>query len=256
MRRVYSVPARLSSWNMQIYRAMTPANLPHKSQCVSACAVYPRHVHLDGLCGGGASRFLCRSRLARALSRRRGRRSFSRRFRCPSRHVGADGGEILNVALPMDSLPRSASGRLDDAGELLRLAADEAALLLLRKIRARDDGERDWPDLLAADLRRNPSLELRRWAHSHGLRGETLSRGFFALYGVTPARFRAEARARAAWQRIRSGEIPLAAIAAETGFSDQPHMTRAVLALTGRPPGAWRQLRSRRAKAARLACEA
>lgn len=241
---------------MQIYRAMTPANLPHKSQCVSACAVYPRHVHSTAYAA-----VVLRGSYVEAGSRGRFRVGegdvlFHGAFDAHRDTFGADGGEILNVALPMDSLPRSASGRLDDAGELLRLAADEAALLLLRKIRARDDGERDWPDLLAADLRRNPSLELRRWAHSHGLRGETLSRGFFALYGVTPARFRAEARARAAWQRIRSGEIPLAAIAAETGFSDQPHMTRAVLALTGRPPGAWRQLRSRRAKAARLACEA
>ena len=38
----------------------------------------------------------------------------------------------------------------------------------------------------------------------------------------------------------RNLEKPLAEIAAETGFADQPHMTRAITALTGAPPRAWR----------------
>ena len=235
---------------------MALANLPRKSQRVPANAIYPRHHHRQAYAA-----VVLRGAYVEAGSHgrfrvREGDVLFHGAFDAHRDMFGAEGGEILNVALPMDWLAHCASGRLDDADRLLRLAEPEVALLLMRAARPHDDRERDWPDLLADDLRRDPSLALRRWAREHGLRSETLSRGFFALYGVTPAGFRAEARARAAWQRIRGSDAALAAIAAETGFSDQPHMTRAVRALTGRSPGLWRQLRSRRAGPAVLACKA
>jgi AraC-like DNA-binding protein len=43
-----------------------------------------------------------------------------------------------------------------------------------------------------------------------------------------------------AWLAL-AGRRPLADIAAETGFADQPHMTRAITALTGVSPRAWRR---------------
>jgi AraC-like DNA-binding protein len=33
----------------------------------------------------------------------------------------------------------------------------------------------------------------------------------------------------------------LASIASECGFSDQPHLTRAIVDLTGKTPGRWRK---------------
>ncbi|WP_431869196.1 helix-turn-helix domain-containing protein [Allosphingosinicella sp.] len=81
------------------------------------------------------------------------------------------------------------------------------------------------------------------WAHSSGLRPETLSRGFRLAYGCTPASFRSAARARAAWREVRNTDRPLVDIAADRGFSDQAHMTRAIRHLTGRPAGAWRERR-------------
>jgi AraC-like DNA-binding protein len=40
---------------------------------------------------------------------------------------------------------------------------------------------------------------------------------------------------------IQESDTSLAAIAAECGFADQPHLTRAVASLTGCPPGFWRR---------------
>jgi transcriptional regulator GlxA family with amidase domain len=40
---------------------------------------------------------------------------------------------------------------------------------------------------------------------------------------------------------VRHSAVPLARIAAEAGFADQAHMTRALGALTGRCPGHWRR---------------
>ncbi|MET3667922.1 helix-turn-helix domain-containing protein [Caulobacter sp. 1776] len=54
-------------------------------------------------------------------------------------------------------------------------------------------------------------------------------------------RRRVEARARRAWALITGTMDTLASIAAETGFTDQAHMTRDVKALTGKAPGAWRR---------------
>jgi AraC-like DNA-binding protein len=98
----------------------------------------------------------------------------------------------------------------------------------------------DWPDALAADLVENPQLSLGDWARRMGLVPETLSRGFQKLFGITPAAFRAEARARKAFARITAGIEPFAAIAARSGFADQAHMSRATKTLTGKTPGHWR----------------
>jgi AraC-like DNA-binding protein len=80
----------------------------------------------------------------------------------------------------------------------------------------------------------------------HGLTPATVSRGFARVFETSPAAFRAEARALRAFARITAGGRSLAGIAAVAGFADQAHMTRAIRALTGRPPGHW--LRSIRFK--------
>jgi AraC-like DNA-binding protein len=99
----------------------------------------------------------------------------------------------------------------------------------------------DWPDLLARALRDNPQLRLRDWAERYGLAPATLSRGFGMVFATSPAAFRAEARAQSALALITCGIQTLAEIAAAAGFADQSHMTRAVSALTGRPPVYWRR---------------
>jgi AraC-like DNA-binding protein len=137
--------------------------------------------------------------------------------------------------------------RLNDIDAIARAAEKDvraATLLLAESLargRSRAPGIRnDWPDALAETLAAG-ATELGAWAESRGLARETVSRGFAAAYGVAPAIFRAELRARAAWLRITRGRDTLSAIAAETGFADQAHMTRWVHRITGAPPAAWRR---------------
>jgi AraC-like DNA-binding protein len=80
---------------------------------------------------------------------------------------------------------------------------------------------------------------LARWAHAFGLAPGTVSRGFRQTYGVSPKRYRAEARAHRAWTALKGNER-LSQLALSQGFADQSHMTRAVTALTGFPPSHWR----------------
>ncbi|NII72888.1 AraC-like DNA-binding protein [Dyella sp. SG562] len=98
----------------------------------------------------------------------------------------------------------------------------------------------DPADVLAAALMQTDSPRINAWAEHMGLARETVSRGFARLYGVSPSGFRADARARAAWLRITGECKPLAEIAADCGFADQAHMTRAITRLTGATPTAWR----------------
>lgn len=95
----------------------------------------------------------------------------------------------------------------------------------------------DWPDLLARSLRELAPICLADWAEQNGLAPETVSRSFARAYGVTPHRYRAEARARRAIATLGSTRRSLATIAADLRFSDQAHMSRAVRALSGRTPG-------------------
>jgi len=101
--------------------------------------------------------------------------------------------------------------------------------------------EQDWSDRLATDLAAEPRLRINAWAQSQGLSREHVARRFHATFGVTPSQFRGELNARSVWFRIVGTSEPLSRIAAESGYADQAHMTRAVRALTGAPPAAWRR---------------
>lgn len=154
--------------------------------------------------------------------------------------MSAHGAEVLNLPLPQDlSLP--AFLVLDDVDALARLAesdmraASELAVSALRPLGAAAE---DWPDALAAALNNDPSIEITAWASRQGLTAESVSRGFHKVFGVTPKRFRLEARARRAWRDLPHAPT-LASLAADTGFADQAHMTRAITDITGRTPGAW-----------------
>ena len=147
------------------------------------------------------------------------------------------------IDLPLPMAPPFARGTVADPDAIVRLAERDPAAagrLLLSTLRATEAREDDWPDRLAADLRYGKAIGLSAWAASHALRPGSVSRGFRAAYGVSPQRYRLEARARLAARRIAGSAEGLAAIAADTEFADQAHMTRAVRMLTGRTPRALR----------------
>jgi len=154
-------------------------------------------------------------------------------------HIGLDGARILN--LPLSTEPRFGLGSVADPDAIAYLAQKDliaAADALEEQLLPQSLPVADWPELLARDLRSDESVRLTEWAGMHGLAPGTVSRGFRKVFGVPPARYRLEARAQRAL-RLISMLTPLAAVAAAAGFADQAHMTRAIRALTGRPPGHW-----------------
>jgi AraC-like DNA-binding protein len=155
------------------------------------------------------------------------------------------GARILNMRL--DQAPGFPLGEVADVDRLAHTANTDplaARRMLTEQLRPIERAAADWPDLLAQDLLSDPGLSLGAWALRHGLAPATVSRGFAQVFCITPAAYRAEARAHRALALLAADTGSLAEVADSAGFADQAHMTRAVGALTGRPPGHWRQVKS------------
>jgi len=152
--------------------------------------------------------------------------------------VARSGAVVLN--LPLAAELAFGAGVVADPDAVARAAQKdlvEAAVLLGETIRPLDSVLDDWPDRLAAALRRDPDTALEDWAVAAGIAPATVSRGFRHVFGASPRRYRAEQRALKAARLLLRRDDPPAALAAELGFFDQAHMTRAVAALTGLTPG-------------------
>jgi AraC-like DNA-binding protein len=134
----------------------------------------------------------------------------------------------------VDTLARTAEKSPQDAAIVLEH-------LLSQKSSPSPSQANDWPDLLASALAEDCSLEIGTWAEQNSLAAATVSRGFHATYGVAPATYRAELRARSAWLGVTRRGGNLATIALDAGFSDQAHMTRWVHRITGATPALWRR---------------
>ncbi len=134
--------------------------------------------------------------------------------------------------------------QVPDPDLLARIAEQdlEVAVSTLRSVlRARPATDLHWTESLALTLRTKNQVRLADWAESQNLTPETVSRGFDKAFGVLPKVFRLEARARRAWNLIRTTQRSFTAIAYDLGFADPAHLTRAVRALTGASPRQWRQ---------------
>lgn len=94
-----------------------------------------------------------------------------------------------------------------------------------------------------ASARLEEALDLIELGRRVGLSPFHLHRLYRAMWGLTPAEHRVEARVREARRLLLAG-VPPAQVAAATGFSDQSHLNRAFRRLMGVPPGRWvRQMR-------------
>ncbi len=71
----------------------------------------------------------------------------------------------------------------------------------------------------------------------------TFCRRFKETYGTTPSAYLMEKRIERAKEMLRKSELPIKAVAAECGFSDQSHMTRVFRRKLGLTPGQIRQSR-------------
>lgn len=113
--------------------------------------------------------------------------------------------------------------------EVSRAAADGRALpAWLRKARA------------IVGQRFVRPLALRELAQEVGVHPVHLAREFRRRYGCTVGDLQRELRVELAKERIRSGAA-LAAVAAETGFADQSHLTRTFRMATGMTPAEFRR---------------
>jgi AraC family transcriptional regulator len=86
------------------------------------------------------------------------------------------------------------------------------------------------------------TITLEGLAQAAGVGQCTLSRMLRATWGTTAHRYVVDRRVDHARRLAQTSELPLKAIAAATGFSDQAHMTRTLRARLGVTPG---QLRAR-----------
>lgn len=158
--------------------------------------------------------------------------------------IGRRPAWVLDLPLPDGGREWPALAKVADPELFVRLAerdAREAAAGLIEALEEAEARPGDPADDLAAALRGSSPPRIGAWACDRGRSREGLTRRFQALYGTSPAAYRLEALARRAWRRIVSTNEGLAEIACDTGFADQPHMTRAVVRLTGHAPGAWRR---------------
>jgi AraC-like DNA-binding protein len=148
------------------------------------------------------------------------------------------GAQVLNLPLP-DGGMAHVQGQVDDADAIARLAERDpaqAAELLRATMRPCTVRLDDWPDLLARALAEDPVLNLAAWADAQGIAPQSVSRGFRRAYGTSPKRYRLELRAAQALRRLPGWRGSMAMLAAETGFADQAHMTRTLVALAGAAP--------------------
>jgi AraC-like DNA-binding protein len=156
---------------------------------------------------------------------------------------GSRPSRLIDFHLPADVAPGVFwAGALDAA--LGSIDCDEAAIAGALSSLEPVAAEADWPDLLAADIRKDCRLSLTDWAARFGIRRETVSRGFLKAYGVSPAAYRAGVRVKSALGALHHDCGRLADVAVDHGFADQAHMSRAIRSATGRTPGQLREVKS------------
>lgn len=227
---------------METMASRSEFHSPHFGrELLDASICIPRHRHWGGYITVVVQGGYQEAGLGGRLNLAAGDVVVHRHFDAHLDYIGYSGAELVNLPLlPGLSLPTAF--RIDDPDSLAKLAEFD----LVGAARSlRPDGvvevQSDWPDKLAQVLVASHGQRLGHWADTMGLAAETLSRGFRAAYGITPARFRAEARARRAMELIVRSETSLASIAIDCGYSDQPHLNRDIVELTGKSPGRWRR---------------
>lgn len=135
------------------------------------------------------------------------------------------------------------AGIIDDVDAVARAAerdATAAVMLVAGRVRPEETRLNDWPDQLADALSTDPALSITDWANRMGLNPASVSRGFRRCFGVSPKSFRREARTRNALCAITGTREQLAHVAADCGFADQAHLSRACRELAGVTPATLR----------------
>jgi AraC-like DNA-binding protein len=163
---------------------------------------------------------------------------------CHADHMLSQGVELLRIPWSWtDGFGGIVRGGDIEAIRKAAAADTHEAASLVRSLLTQTTAEPsidDWEDALALRLR-DWSVKIGDMADEFGMSRETLSRGFARAYGASPAAFRSELRVREAWLNICATGRRLSDIAVDTGFADQPHMTRAIREFTGSTPASIRR---------------
>jgi len=87
-------------------------------------------------------------------------------------------------------------------------------------------------------------LRIETIADAVGVAPSDLVRAFRAFHGVPLGSYARRLRLEWVARRLAETDEPIVSLAQEAGFSDQPHLTRAFRAFTGRTPARFRRVRS------------
>ena len=165
--------------------------------------------------------------------------------------LGRDVDAALDAGDAVDSALRAVSGirrelQLRDAATAMALEglALELCSALVRGRRPAAGRRSRWlrrATELLHDRFRDPDLRFRGLAEEVGVHPVSFTRAFRAAHGSSPGEYLRRLRVEWAEERIRTGDAPLAEIAADAGFADQSHLTRVFRAELGITPGAWRR---------------
>jgi AraC-like DNA-binding protein len=157
--------------------------------------------------------------------------------------IGARGARFINI--PLKSSLDAKSGKVADLDLVVRAFerdGKEGVAAFHEQFRLTVYAAADWPDLLAEELAEGRVVRLDNWARSKGVHPGSVSRAFRLAYGITPKRFRLEQLAARAARRLVGSAESLAIVAADAGFADQSHMTRAFAELFRITPASLRRL--------------
>ncbi len=151
---------------------------------------------------------------------------------------GKSGAVVLNLPVPYsDGL---CSMKVTDAEAIARIARRcpvEASYAAMEEAEAVNPiAPAPWLVTLVTMLATNSSAGIADIAGQCGVSTEHAIRSCKRWFGQSPGALRREMRLQSAILLLKSGAKP-ASVAADTGFSDQPHLTRLLKSATGLTPG-------------------
>lgn len=156
-------------------------------------------------------------------------------------------GALTHWAIGFDAHPWATPEQLAALELAVRSAGPDVDLdAIVRAVLARSDApvRSDAVSTLAAALESTPDrTAMRAVLAGSGSSARTIRRRFAAAVGMSADRYRVVARASLARHRLVTTTTPLATLAHELGYSDQSHLHRDVLELSGSTPTAWRERR-------------
>lgn len=147
---------------------------------------------------------------------------------------GAPADALSRMLAPLLAAPAT-DGALDVEEVVLELLAAAAGDRIAAE-RARPRWLAAYCDSIRDDPFRSPAAR----AADFDLHPVYAARTLRRFTGCSPARLARIVRLRAAAEQLRTSELPVAAIAADQGFSDQAHLTRQFRAHFGTTPNAFR----------------